>query len=594
VRRSLSAQNAKVGRIVWACIVAGALVCISPSAASAQPLFVQQGPKLTAPEQEQVGGGFGAQVALSADGNTALVGDPGDNVFAGAVWTYVRSGSTWSQLGPKLTGPGEVGAGRFGLGVALSADGRTALISGATDDNYRGAAWVFTRSGSSWIQQGPKLTASKEGKEGAFGHGIALSADGNTALFSGELEPEPSRAGAVWVFTRSGSTWSEVTKLRPTDEVATAEFGWSLALSPDGTTALVGGPYETGPDGGENTGSAWAFTRSGSAWAQQGPKFAIYANGPEIGPYKLGWSVALSSDGNTALVGAPYEGLNTGAAWVFTRSAGVWAVQGRALMGTEVPEGTGFGWSLALSADGNTAFFGVPGFRPDGGALVFKRTGSTWAQQGSKVAGNEAEYFGRGGMGESVAFSGDATEAFISASGDNRSTGAAFAFGAVGHEEAPTVKPEGSPGLGTGTAMLPSSPLASGSHFNHAAQGILSAAAATPARAFLASTDVVVHRGGYIYLKVHCAAVHSPCLGRLSLRLRVVSFRARHKVKLGPLLAAGRFRIADGETTGIGLRLGSRARKMLAARKLLRATAAVFIQTGGVTDSQVTLRLARH
>src|SRR6266566_2162483 len=151
-----------------ACIIAGALVCISPSAASAQPPFVQQGPKLTAPEQEQVGGGFGAQVALSADGNTALVGDPGDNGFAGAVWTY-------------------------------------------------------TRSGSSWIQQGPKLTASKEGKEGAFGHGVALSADGNTALFSGELAPEPSRAGAVWVFTRSGSTWSEITKLRPTDEVATAE-----------------------------------------------------------------------------------------------------------------------------------------------------------------------------------------------------------------------------------------------------------------------------------------------------------------------------------------------------------------------------------
>jgi hypothetical protein len=463
------------------------------------------------------------------------------------------------------------------------------LISGATDNNYRGAAWVFTRSGSSWIQQGSKLTASKEGKEGAFGHGIALSADGNTALFSGELAPEPSRAGAVWVFTRSGSTWSEVTKLRPTDEVATAEFGWSLALSPDGTTALVGGPYETGPDGGENTGSAWAFTRSGLAWAQQGPKFAIYANGPEIGPYKLGWDVALSADGNTALVSSLAN-----AGWVFTRSGGVWALQGRALMGAEVPEASGFGWSVGLSADGNTALFGVPGLQPNGGALVFKRTGTTWAQQGSKVAGNEAEYFGHGGMAESVALSADGREAFISASGDNRSTGAAFAFGAVSHEQAPTVEPEGSPGSGPGTATLPSSPLASGNHFNHAAQGILSATAATPPRAFLASTDVSVRRGGYIYLKVHCAAVHSACLGRLSLRLRVVSSRARQKVKLGLLLAAGRFRIAEGETTGIGLRLGSRARRMLAAHKLLRATAAVFIPPGVATSSQITVRLARR
>jgi len=76
--------------------------------------------------------------------------------------------------------------------------------------------------------------------------------------------------------------------------------------------------------------------------------------------------------------------------------------------------------------------------------------------------------------------------------------------------------------------------------------------------------------------------------------LRVVSFHARHKINVGPLLAAGSFRIAEGETTRVGLRLGSRARKMLAAHKLLRATAAAFIRTGGVTYSQVTLRLARH
>src|SRR5207302_6538509 len=104
-------------------------------------------------------GHVGFSVALSADGNTALVGGLADNSETGAAWVFVRSEGSWSQQGSKLTGGGEVGRGLFGYSVALSADGNTGLIGGRADNSGIGAVWVFTRSGSTWEQAGAKLTA---------------------------------------------------------------------------------------------------------------------------------------------------------------------------------------------------------------------------------------------------------------------------------------------------------------------------------------------------------------------------------------------------------------------------------------------------
>src|SRR3954452_18411917 len=109
-----------------------------------------------------VGGAIGEaeagwSVALSGDGQTALVGAPYDNGGVGAAWVFARSGGRWTQQGPKLTGSGETGNGEFGFDVAFSSDGSTALVGGLLD-NGGGAAWVFTRTGGVWVQQGPKLT----------------------------------------------------------------------------------------------------------------------------------------------------------------------------------------------------------------------------------------------------------------------------------------------------------------------------------------------------------------------------------------------------------------------------------------------------
>jgi len=270
-------------------------------------VWAQQGPKLvstgaTGPAQQ------GSSVALSGDGITALVGGVGDNGGAGAVWIWTRSGAAWTQQGPKLVGTGAVGSADQGGSVALSADGNTALVGGGGDNNYAGAAWVWTRSGGVWTQQGPKLVGTGAVDPASQGNGVVLSADGNTALVGG---PQDSgSAGAVWVWTRSSGVWTQQgPKLVGTGAVGIAYQGYSAALSADGNAALVGGPGDN-----SGIGAAWVWNRSGDVWSQQGTK--LVGTGA-VGNANQGLSVALSVDGSTAIVGGDEDSAGAGAAWVF-------------------------------------------------------------------------------------------------------------------------------------------------------------------------------------------------------------------------------------------------------------------------------------
>jgi len=320
--------------------------------------FIQQGSKLAGPFQVA---GQGASVALSADGNTAILGVPGVGA-TGAAQVYTRSGGVWGPQGSSLIGTGAVGLGATqGDSVALSADGNTAIVGGPNDNNNAGAAWVFTRTSGVWSQQGSKLVGTGGNRVSGQGLSVALSADGNTAMVGGPGAADASDVGAVWVYTRSGGVWSQQgNKLIGTGvNGCCAQQGVAAALSADGNTALVGGQNDS------NGGSAWVFTRSGAVWNQQGNKLAGTG---AIGSATQGTSVALSGDGNTAMVGGPYDNGSAGATWVYKRSGGVWTQQGGKLVGTGAVGVAFQGRSVALSADGTTALVGGPFDHDNAGA----------------------------------------------------------------------------------------------------------------------------------------------------------------------------------------------------------------------------------
>ncbi|MBF8247757.1 MAG: Cadherin-like beta sandwich domain protein, partial [Bacteroidetes bacterium] len=191
--------------------------------ASAQ--FAQQGSKLVGtgavgtPSQ-------GQSVSLSSDGNTAIVGGFSDNTSAGAAWVFIRSGGVWSQQGSKLVGTGAVGGAQQGYSVSISSDGNTAIVGGNADNSLKGAAWVFIRSGGVWAQQGTKLLGTVAVSNTAQGYSVSLSSDGNTAIVGGP--GDSTLKGAAWVFTRSGGVWSQQgTKLVGSGAIGAANQGYS-------------------------------------------------------------------------------------------------------------------------------------------------------------------------------------------------------------------------------------------------------------------------------------------------------------------------------------------------------------------------------
>jgi hypothetical protein len=292
-------------------------------------------------------------VALSGDGSVAVVGALSADGDVGAVVVFVRAASGWVQQ-VLLTANDETGPGCFGSSVGISADGRTVVVGGAQDNGFEGGAWVFTRTGSTWAQDGPRLVPS---------------------------DATVPTAGGAYDLVAPGS-----------------EFGASVAISGDGATVLIGGPY----DGKGASGAAWVFTRAGGAWIQQGPKLTpsdATGRQPCEGESAQGFgaSVALYGNGNSAIIGDPAENFSVACGigvsifdgcegWMFTRSGAAWTQDGPKLPdGTETLFGSGFGTAVAMSADGSTALLG--------GAVIeaVTLTESGWVQQDPDLGSGASE-----------------------------------------------------------------------------------------------------------------------------------------------------------------------------------------------------------
>ena len=436
---------------------------------------------------------LGDSVAISGDGNTIAVGAPheqsnatgingnqNDNSLynAGAVYVYTRNGASWAQqayIKPSNTQR----SAEFGHVVALSADGNTLAVSAYFESSnakgingnqqdesipQAGAVFVFTRAGGRWTQQA-YIKASNTGEAGegdAFGDGdqfgfsLAISDDGNTMAVSANAEDSNATgingnqadnsaqsSGAVYIFTRAGSTWTQQAYLKASNAVGGMQFGYGVSLSADGNTLAAGGYDEGGTSreingpqtrGRTGSGAVYIFTRAAGTWTQQA---YIKANNLDQND-SLGAAVALSDDGNTLFASSLDEdcmatGVNptvnctedwkadtsTGAGYIFVRSGTTWTQQAF-LKPSNTGENDWFASRLAISGDGNTIVAaaqledsnakGINGNQTNnaaieaGAAYVFRRTGTAWAQI-AYVKGSNTEAFDE--FASSVALSRD-------------------------------------------------------------------------------------------------------------------------------------------------------------------------------------------
>jgi hypothetical protein len=360
---------------------------------------------------------FGYSVSNSSDGNRIIVGayleDVGGSA-SGAAYIFTRSGTTWSQE-QKIYATDRAGSDYFGWSVDISADGTYAIVGARLEDaggTDAGAAYIFSRSGTTWTQEA-KIIASNAGASDYFGYAVSIDSDGDTAIVGAPNEDTGGGdAGSAYIFTRSGTTWTQEAKIVASDDQASDYFGMDVSISNDGNTAVLGAPNEDTTA--SNAGSVYIFTRSGSTWSQEAKIQASDAQGSDF----FGKYVRVSGDGDNIISGAYLEDEaadGAGAAYIFTRSGTTWSQEAK-LTASDGAAFDYFGISVGISSDGDTAIVGaayedtVP--NDSGAAYVFTRSGTTWTEQDQLLASNAG---GNDKFGVAVAMSGDGSTAIVGA-----------------------------------------------------------------------------------------------------------------------------------------------------------------------------------
>lgn len=351
---------------------------------------------------------FGWAVAVSKDGATAVIGAPGtleNSTKRGAAYVFARGGTTWTQQQKLIPGEGEPGDS-FGFAVALSADGNTVIIGAPAITLYEeipatNAAYVFTRSATAWTQR-QKLTAGDTAHGDGLGYAVAISGDGATAAIGAPAKN--GGAGAVYLFARDGDRWAASQGLTASDAAGRDNFGGALAMSGDGETLVIGAGNKDGA-----TGAAYVFARGGATWSQRQELVAADAATKSY----FGIAAAISTDGATAVIGASGHAVGDytpGAAYVFARDGDRWN-QTQTLAPSDPRSGNTFGWAVAVSGAGDAAVIGQYG----DAAYVFARpdTSLIQRQQLADDAPGSANHFTH--FGSAVAMSADRATVLIGA-----------------------------------------------------------------------------------------------------------------------------------------------------------------------------------
>lgn len=336
-----------------------------------------------------------------------------------------------------------------------------------------------------------------------FGYATSMSSDGMLAVVTAPdyTYDGLATAGAAYVFSfdSSDSTWTPIAQLIPTDLSQYELLGSSAAMSPDGSTIVVGAMYN--PPGGQpytQTGEAYVFTEPSGGWSGNISQTSELSASDVSDAGYFGSSVAISADGSTVVVGAKYQGDLTGEAYVYTQPAGGWAsaptmTEGARLFASDATSYNFFGTSVAVSSDGSEVVVGAPGAgsgeTQPGAAYIFDVPGSGWSGAGDLYQNDElaaSDGMADNAFGASVSLTNDGTMLLVgsptqSVSG-NASAGAAYVFNLSDGSWVQTFELDAADGApydeagfsvamaGDGTALLVGSP-------NHIAGGYSQAGA---------------------------------------------------------------------------------------------------------------------
>ena len=379
--------------------------------------------KITTGDDAVIQDRFGQSVSISGDGTRFIAGSPSQDIDEqgpGKAFIFIWSGSEWVK--ESIISAAGTNLDYFGWSVSMNQDG-TRVVVGARGDITTGigsgAAYVFTRSGTTWTQES-RLSPNDGASSDKFGTSVSISGDG-TRVVVGSPESDDNSLGnsigAAYVFTRSGTTWTQEQKFRSVDSLAADRFGISVSMDADGTRCVIGAYLSDVRS--VNGGAAYVFSRSGTAWTEEAD---IYST--DSGIYsQYGWSVSMSGNGDRVVIGCPKSdenGNDSGVSYTFTRSGTTWTKEQKI-----IPSVNGisyiFGWSVSMSSDGvRMAITGKSsGFDSLGRLFIFKHNGSSWIEELYDI-------IGPGGSSGGI-FDGDGESISINGSGGIKSvTGAPF------------------------------------------------------------------------------------------------------------------------------------------------------------------------
>lgn len=366
---------------------------------------------------------FGASVVLNYDGDIAVIGASNKTLTyanQGRVYVFRRYGSGWWQV-QVLTAPDAAANPEYyGYCVSMSSDGKYIAVGAYANITYTGAVYVYENTGSSWVYR-QKLTASDKVTNDYFGYNLSMSGDG-TRLVVGAYNKNGTFTvqGAAYVFSRSGTVWSQEQKLTHSDPAASDKFGHSVAINTTSDLILVSAVNKTGTVAVQ--GAIYAFTRSGTVWTQ----VQKITHSTPVANDGLGQSLAISGDGTRFIAG----GLATlssftlaGSVFVFYKSGATW-IQEQRIDNPNPASNEYFSSSLTINYTGTRFSTGAYGDTTNTGIVYhYTRTGVTWSLENSSMASMPATSVA---YGKSVSMSGNGIYLGIGANLDTSSRGSVY------------------------------------------------------------------------------------------------------------------------------------------------------------------------